>query len=134
MKLGDQLQATITALTQAGINGAAAQSAANLKKIKLAREAREFKVNQLQIKIVNSINIGRVPYEQITDYDDQSWFKAANKRTASNQDLWVKFVDFFRKEKLAVKIDEAHDGQGMQSWIVITVVPTESVQTFRGAK
>lgn len=132
MKLGDQLQATITELEQGGIRAASEQAAADLKKVRADREARQFKLDQLKLKIVNVIKMDKVPFVKINDYSEQKWFKDALIGKAKNQELWTEFTEFFRNEKLAIQINNQHDGGGMESWITITVMPTKTVVTYRG--
>ena len=132
MKLGDQLQATITELELAGIRATSEQARADLAKVRAEREARQFTLDQLKLKIVNLIKMDKVPFVKIKDYSEQKWFKDALIGKAKNQELWNEFTEFFRNEKLEVEIKDQHDGCGMESWIDITVKPTKTVVTYRG--
>jgi hypothetical protein len=132
MKLGDQLQATITELEQAGIRAASEQAAADLKKVRADREARQFKLDQLKLNIVNLIKMDKVPFVKIDAYSEQKWFKDAHLGKAKNQELWTEFTKFFRNEKLEILINDQHDGQGMKSWITITVQPTKYADVYKG--
>jgi hypothetical protein len=132
ISLGDKLQATLTELEDAKIKGAQARADADLEKIRKNKQRCQTLVDGITSKIVTSIMEGKVPYIKITAYDDEKWIKAANNGKAEFQSLWKDMCSELGQENLEVVVRHAHDGVGMKSWIVITVIPRTNKVVYRG--
>lgn len=122
MTLREQLKETIAELDQAGINSAVARRTADLVKIRKERKLIENRLDNMRIAFITQIESGKVPYVKVTDYAQQKWFKsAASISSVEHQDLWDKFKQFWTIEGLAIDLADGHDGQGLDSWLTITI-------------
>jgi hypothetical protein len=123
MTLGEKLKATFDELEQAHIRGVEAQHHADMEKVRRERAGIKLMLDNMRDLFVSQINEGRVPLKKIEHYDRMKWIKdAANASNASHQDLWTEFKNFWAKEGLAIRINDAHDGGGMKDWINVTLV------------
>lgn len=123
MTLGEKLKATFEELEQARIEGAEAQHNADMEKVRRERADIKDKLDKIKDLFVTQIDAGKVPFKKIENYDWEKWIKdAANTSRASHQDLWTEFKNFWAKEGLAIRINDAHDGGGLKSWINVTLV------------
>lgn len=121
--LGNKLKKTLDELEDAKIKNIEDQANADLEKIRKAKQEKTDLINSIKEKFVDQIENNKVPYKKITDYTLQEWIRSAQKRNAEFQEIWDYFVGYFKNEKCAVTVKEEHDGQGMDSWIVLTLVP-----------
>jgi hypothetical protein len=123
MTLGEKLKATFAELEQAQIKGAEAQHNADMEKIRKERKDIEDKLDKMRDLFVEQIEAGKVPLKKIKNMEWKDWVKAASRSgKASHQDLWNEFTNFWAKEGLSIRINDAHDGGGMEDWINVTLV------------
>ena len=110
-------------MEKANINGIEAQHNADLEKIRKERKSIETWVESLRETMVSQIEDGKVPLSKIENYERKNWTNAAKKHSASHQDLWNDFEQFWKSEGLDVVITDGHDGVGIKDWINISVSP-----------
>lgn len=119
--LGDKLAKTIAELDAAKINTLDAQAIADLAKIRKDREALSTFVDNFRDYLIDSIMAEKVPARKVTDYTRQEWVRQAAKGSAAHQDIWNSLRNWASEQGLVVVVREEHDGQGMASWITLTV-------------
>jgi hypothetical protein len=123
MTLGEKLKVTFKELEQARIEGAEVQHNADMEKIRRERADIDDKLDKMRYLFVEQIEAGKVPFKKIKNTEWKDWVKAALRSgKASHQDRWNEFTNFWAKEGLSVRINDAHDGGGMEDWINVTLV------------
>jgi len=133
MALGDKLASTIKELEEANIKSAAAQASADVNALRLNKDKRDKFLQKIFDDICRTIKAGKVPHVLVTDYTDQAWLRKAKNGKADFQSLWMDFITQLGKEKLAVEMNEEHDGVGIKSWVAITVKPLPQKAVYRSA-
>lgn len=121
MTLGEKLKQTLEELERARIEGLEKQAKADIEKIRREREDISDWLDHKSSQIVSQIEDSRVPLVKVKNYERQEWLRKAIKGSAEHQDLWNEFIRYWKAEGLAPKLEEAHDGMGMESWINLTV-------------
>ena len=116
---------------------------ANIAKIKAeedecklrVQQARLDAIKQKRIKIVRmfesisnqitaDILAGKLPRVKIDIYELKSWIKHVEKgEHVHDMDLWVSFQRQWSEDGIKLKIEDKHDGMGMEAWIEITAEP-----------
>jgi hypothetical protein len=132
MSLGDKLKTTMDALNEARVAHDAAIEQAALAKLEADKKKRQKFVDLLTHDITSDIEDGRVPRCKINNYDDQAWIRRAQRGNAPFQKIWSDFIKALGHEKLSVNVIEAHDGVGVNSWLVISVTPSKHKIVYRG--
>lgn len=123
LTLGEKLKATFDELEKAQIVGAEKQHHADMEKVRKERADIKNKLDKMRDLFVVQIEAGKVPLKKIENYDWMKWIKnAANTSRVPHEDLWHEFKNFWVKEGLAIKINDAHDGGGIKGWINVTLV------------
>jgi len=133
--LGDKLKATLAVLEAAKIKGLEEQAAwvaADVAKIERKRADIAHFVENLKNTMIASIDAGKVPLVKVTSYERRMWVEAALKGNALHQMYWREMRDWFGQEKLSIEVTQAHDGVGMDSWLNVTLKPSESKVVYRG--
>lgn len=131
VSLGEKLQTTLKELEAANLIKLEDQAAADIKKIRKEREALQTFVNSVMLEITEAIEEGRIPHVKVKDYDRQNWIRECFKNTAPHQDIWQGLVFWANNNKLEIRSTEAHDGVGIESWIVLHCDP--KLQAIRSA-
>jgi hypothetical protein len=121
--LGQKLAATLDELEKAKIEGLEKQASADREKIRKERLSLTRLKDDTISTLTASIIDGRVPLIKIKDYDRRKWVQEAVKGKAAHQDIWNELTAWARSNALHIKIEDAHDGVGIESWINLTVVP-----------
>jgi len=132
--LGQKLAATLDELEQAKIKGLEQQANADREKIRQERIKLSRLKDDTIATLTASIVEGKVPLVKIKDYDQKKWVQDAVKSKAAHQDIWDELTDWARKNALYIKIEDAHDGVGIESWINLTVVPVRPGTRSAGLK
>lgn len=121
--LGQKLAATLDELEKAKIEGLEKQANADREKIRKERLSLTRLKEDTIANLTASIVEGKVPLIKIKDYDRRKWVQEAVKGKAAHQDIWNELTAWARSNALHIKIEDAHDGVGIESWINLTVVP-----------
>ena len=132
--LGQKLAATIDELEKAKIEGLEKQANADREKIRKERLSLTRLKDDTIATLTSSIEEGKVPLIKIKDYDQKKWVQDAVKSKAAHQDIWDELTAWARKNALYIKIEDAHDGVGIESWINLTVVPVRPGTRSAGLK
>jgi hypothetical protein len=132
--LGQKLAATLDDLEKAKIEGLEKQANADREKIRKERLSLTRLKDDTIASLTASIVDGRVPLIKIKDYDRKKWVQEAVKGKAAHQDIWNELTSWARSNALHMKIEDAHDGVGIESWINLTVVPVRPGTRSMGLK
>lgn len=134
ISLGEKLAETLDELEKAKIKGLEEQANADREKIRKERLKLTRLKDDTIASFTSSIEEGKVPLIKIKDYDRKKWVQDAVKNKASHQDIWDELSAWARQNALYIKVEDAHDGVGIESWINLTVVPVRPGTRSQGLK
>lgn len=134
ISLGQQLAETIDELEKAKINSLEQQANADREKIRKDRLSLTRLKDDTIASLTSSIEEGKVPLIKIKDYDRKKWVQDAVKSKAAHQDIWEELTAWARQNALHIKVEDAHDGVGIESWVNLTVVPVRPGTRSHGLK
>lgn len=129
MLLGDKLRATIAEVAYKKEQELLREQADNAERERIRRTYVYNDLKNFQNQVVAAINMGNIP--KPGKIHDDKWrdpsknqydLKATDPRHADN-DIWVTYSDWFKEQRLELKLVYEHDGMGMKSWHVLAVEP-----------
>lgn len=123
--LRDELVLTLKVREEAHIKNSEKKADASRLLIEKERFRLRMYLKDIRNKIVNQIKSGRVPKVLVKDYSKQREWDLADRRNAPYQAVWDEFFNYFKEENLKVTITHDHDGMGMESWLIISVIPLD---------
>ncbi len=132
--LGQKLAATLDELEKAKIKGLEQQANADREKIRQERIKLSRLKDDTIVTLTASIVEGKVPLIKIKDYDRKKWVQDAVKGKAAHQDIWDELARWARENALHIRVEDAHDGVGIESWINLSVVPVRPGTRSAGLK
>lgn len=125
MDYGEKLKKIIQNAEASKIDAECAQIEKRNRAALKERMKIERLVADLNCDIMYAIERGTIPNIDVKNYALQDLVKDALTGNSKYQDVWNQFTKNLQASGLKIKITHAHDGMGMESWLIISVDPLE---------